>query len=160
MFALLALAIAAAAMFTSTARADTTTGVNNIHRVHVVKPERGTIIWHVVIVRSGAHTTAVEESIEEGGGVGGNQLRMYYHTNDGAIEKMRVCGRDTSRYPFCLAFSPSSMWTYYWPDDELWFIGFRQDYTCSQHPDSVYYCKHSRAKLRHPRSQVPGRGQA
>ncbi len=127
------------------ASADNVTGVNNIHRVHVFAVDGKTFLWHVVIVRTRSHTTAVKESIEEGGGVGGYHLRMYYHTNEGEIERMNPCGNDVTRYPFCMNFTLSTIKNSYWPNGNLWFIYFRQTKPCINDSTSIYYCKHSRA---------------
>lgn len=98
----------------------------------------------MVIVRSSAYTHARRESVEEPGGAGGIQLRMFHHTNHGEIEEMYPCGTQITRYPFCLKFGPD-IWTFYWPDGTLWPLGFAQDEARSLNTDSVYYCKFSQA---------------
>jgi len=140
---IVALAVVGLVAVSSTVQAATVTGVRETHRVHLVKPDRFPQ-WQVVIVRSSAHTHAIQESIEEPGGVGGTQLRMYYHTHHAAIDNMRECGRQTTRYPFCLRFGPT-ITTTYWPNDEDWPLGFRQNLSCSEDTDAWYYCKFSRA---------------
>ena len=142
----LAMAIAiVGAVFAYKTQADTRTGIDESHRVFVVMPDRGTIYLHVVIVNTSVWTTAVEESIEVPGGVGGYQLKMHYHTNDGEIELMRDCGDDIDRYPFCLRFNENEIWVKYMPNTGDLPLGFRQNRDCLYPTSSIYYCKYSSA---------------
>ena len=128
----------------STIQAATATGVNDTHRVHLMKPEFPLPRYEVVIVRSSAYTHAIKESIEEPGGVGGYELKMYYHTNHAAIDNMANCGHDTARYPFCLRFGPNIL-TIYQPAGEDLPLGFAQNIACVEDLDAWYYCKKSHA---------------
>ena len=92
-----AFAVFLAANWSGSSIADTTTTVSDNH--WFVVQQVGSINYYHVVGRFSASITAVWESFEVPGGVGGYHLRLYHHTTYGAYEDMVNCKRPTGRIP-------------------------------------------------------------
>ena len=83
--------------------------------------------------------------MEVGGGAGGLQLRLTYHTHYGSMSNMADCGGSTDHFPFCLYFGNKYIdYTAHSRTTRL-FLVLNED--CIDNVDARYYCKKSYTNL-------------
>ena len=145
--ALLILLLAALAVFlvaysSGSSSADSTTTISDNH--WFIVQQVGTLNYYSVVGRSSASTTAVWESFEVPGGVGGYHLRLYHHTAYGAYENMVNCTKSNGTYPFCMRFG--ALKTEYTAGDGDYLVYHTLNQSCLAPANSFYVCKWSMAQ--------------
>ena len=139
---LTALAVFLIGNWSGSSNADTTSTVSDNHLFLVT--QLGSINYYTVVGRSSASTTAIWESFEVPGGVGGYHLRLYNHTTFGAFENMANCTRYIGMYPFCMRFG--ALRTEYTADNGNYLVFHTLNYSCIAPANSFYVCKRSMAQ--------------